>query len=417
MSTASAHDTPESGTLPGRYEWVIEPNGPMSVPTDPEWNRFSDVIRSFSAESGVSYARQDAIGTADAVDHNRGTEEPSADIGYDLQRFPVDGSGNPVDPSAYGILRDDYNQLLDSLLMVERTEIPGGNDDAGIRVYSVVRGAEVNSVEPTLDPSSEQPILMELGFQPRKVRSYAIHQPSAETTLEIVSDDADDTMDITIENEEAGTTETITLNGTTAVTTTSLFSDIDAIWLSEEPTGDVTITDGSGTTICELAGGLTYSDDDQPVDGDRGVPALGAGSHAGPIGTTFEHFVGDRVERPVGTAVRPRLNSGSWTVDNDLSTDSLHSTRAPTVDTSDRTVTVDADVAGPTVSHDSMMESLQKSQNDIEHELSGGIVRFKNTVVQSPGSREREASGQATAAISETFEASGDPAIELEANA
>ena len=86
------------------------------------------------------------------------------------------------------------------------------------------------------------------------------------------------------------------------------------------------------------------------------------------------------------------------------------------MDASDRTVTVDADVAGPTVSHDSMMGSLQKAQHDIEHELSGGIVRFKNAVVQSPGSREREASGQATAAISETFEASGEPAIELEAN-
>ena len=53
MSQAQAHDTPESGVLPGRYEWALEPDGPMSVPTDIEWNRFSDVIRSFSAESGV----------------------------------------------------------------------------------------------------------------------------------------------------------------------------------------------------------------------------------------------------------------------------------------------------------------------------------------------------------------------------
>ncbi|WP_323190454.1 hypothetical protein [Halostella sp. PRR32] len=414
--TANAHDTPESGTLPGRYEWVVEPNGPMSVPTDPEWNRFSDVIRSFTAEPGVSYARQDAVGTADAVDHNRGMEEPSCDLGYDLQRFPVDTNGDPIDPSGYGIVRDEYNQLVGSLLMVERTEIPGGNDGAGIRMFSVVRGAEVESVEPTLDPSGEQPILMELGFQPRRVRSYAIHQPSAGTTLEIVSDSDSDTMDVTIESEDAGTTETIAANGTTAVTTTESFNDIDSVWLSDEPEGDITITDGGGTTLMELAGGLTYSDDDQPVDGDRGVPSLGAGSHATEIGTSYEHFVGDRVERPVGSPIRPRLNSGSWTVENDLSTDALHTTRAPTADVSDRTVTVDADVAGPTVSHDSMMESLQKSQNDIEHELSGGIVRFKNTVVESPGSREREASGQATAAISETFAASGDPAIVLVAN-
>jgi len=406
--------TAESGTLPGRYEWVVEP-APMEVPTDPEWNRFSDTIRSFSASPGASYARQDGIGTPDAKDHNRGTEDPSASIGYDWQRFPVDGSGNPVGAEAYGILRDEYNQLLASLLAVERTEVPGGNDGAGMRVYSVVRGAKVNTVNPTNDPSNENPILMELEFQPTKVRSYAIHQPSAGTTLELTSTADTDTMDVTIESEGASTTETISLDGTTAVTTTESFDDIDVVWLADQPEGDVTVTDGSGTTLLEIAGGLTYSDDDQPVDGDQGIPALGAGSHADPIGTNYEHFVGDRVERPVGSPVRPRVQTASWTVENDLSTNSVHVSRLPTIDESDRTVTIEADVAGPKVSHDSMMESLQKEQQDYEHEVGGGIVRFKNTVVQESGERQREASGQAVSSISETFAASGDPAIELEA--
>ncbi|OYR79326.1 hypothetical protein DJ84_18400 [Halorubrum ezzemoulense] len=409
------YDTTESGTLPGRYEYAVEP-APMEVPTDPDMKRFSDNMRSFNASPGASYARQDSIGTADAVDHNRGTEDPSASIGYDWQKFPVDADGNPQSAAAYGILRDEYNQLLGTLLAIERTEAPGGNDGAGMRIFTVVRGAKVGTVNPTNDPSSENPILMELDLQPTKVRSYAIHQPSAGTTLEVTSTADADTMDITIESEGATTTETIALDGTTAVTTTESFSDIDAVWLSEEPEGDVTVTDGNGTTLVELAGGLTYSDDDQPVDGDRGVPALGAGSHADPIGTNYEHFVGDRVERPVGSPVRPRVISAGWTVENDLTTDSVHSSRLPTVDESDRTVTIDADVAGPKVSHDSMVESLQKTQNDYEHEVSGGIVRFKNTVVESAGERTREASEQATASISETFAASGDPAIELEAN-
>ena len=410
------YDTAESGTLPGRYEWVPEPNGPMSVPTDPEWQRFSDTMRSFNADVGASYARQDGIGTSDAVDHNRGTEDPSADVGYDLQRFPIDSNGDPQSAAAYGMLRDEHNQLLGSLLATERTEAPGGNDGAGMRIYTVVRGAKVETVNPTNDPSEENPILMELSLQPTKVRSYAIHQPSAGTTLEITSTDDADTMDITIESEDGTTSETIAVNGTTAVTTTESFDDIDAIWLSEEPDGDVEVTDGSGTTICELVGGLTYSDDDQPVAGDRGVPALGSGSHADPIGTNYEHFVGDRIERPVGSPVRPRVQSAGWTVENDLTTDSVHTSQLPTVDESDRTVTIDVDVAGPKVSHDSMMEALTKDQQDYEHELSGGVVRFKNTVVESSGERQREASGQAVASISETFAASGDPAIELEAN-
>jgi len=414
LSESQSGTSAESGALPGRYEWVPEPT-PGAVPTDPEWNRFSDVIRQFEMDPGASLARQDSITTADAVDHNRGPEEASATVGYDLQRFPVDGNGDPVDASAYGILRDQYNDLLGTLLAVGRREYGGGNDGAGVREFSVVRGGAVDSVSAELDPSSEQPILSELSFTARKARSYKIHQPSAGTTLDIVSTESADTMDITIESEDAGTTETITLTGTTSVTTTATFSDIDAVWLTDNPEGDVTVSDGSGTTFVELTGGLTYSDDDQPVDGDRGVPPLGAGSHASAIGSSFEHFVGDRFERPAGEAVRPRINSASWSVENNINTQALHSTRAPAVDAGNRSVTVDGDAAGAYVSHSSMMESLQKVQQDIEHELSGGVLTFKNAVPTDSATRTVEAE-QAVGSISETFSCSGEPAIVLGAN-
>ena len=410
----SQSGTAESGQLPGRYEWVEEPS-PGAVPTDIEWNRFSDVIRTFEMDPGATLARQDSIATADAVDHNRGPEEPSATVGYDLQRFPVDGAGDPVDASAYGILRDQYNDLLGTLLAVGRREYGGGNDGAGVREFSVVRGAGVDSVSPTLDPSGEQPILMELSLTARKARSYLIHQPSAATTLELVSTDDGDTMEVTIETEDAGTTDTISLDGTTAVTTTTPYSDIDAVWLADNPTGNVTVSDGSGTTFLELTGGLEYSDDDQPVDGDRGIPPLGAGSHAGEISSSFEHFVGDRFERPAGEAVRARINSASWTIENNINTQALHNTRAPALDAGNRGVTVDADAAGPYISHKSMMESLQKVQQHIEHELSGGTLQFKNAVPTDAAARTVEAE-QAVASISETFSCSGDPAVVLTAN-
>jgi len=410
----SQSGTAESGQLPGRYEWVEEPS-PGAVPTDIEWNRFSDVIRTFEMDPGATLARQDSIATADAVDHNRGPEEPSATVGYDLQRFPVDGAGDPVDASAYGILRDQYNDLLGTLLAVGRREYGGGNDGAGVREFSVVRGAGVDSVSPTLDPSGEQPILMELSLTARKARSYLIHQPSAATTLELVSTDDGDTMEVTIETEDAGTTDTISLDGTTAVTTTTSYSDIDAVWLADNPTGNVTVSDGSGTTFLELTGGLEYSDDDQPVDGDRGIPPLGAGSHAGEIGSSFEHFVGDRFERPAGEAVRARINSASWTIENNINTQALHNTRAPALDAGNRGVTVDADAAGPYISHKSMMESLQKVQQHIEHELSGGTLQFQNAVPTDAAARTVEAE-QAVASISETFSCSGDPAVVLTAN-
>lgn len=408
----STNDTPESGTLPGRFEFVRE-GDPMTVPSNPSWNRFSDVIRSFSAEAGATYSAQDAVGTPDAQDHFRGTEEPSCDIGYDLQNALVDGSGNPDDASGDGIIRDSENQLDDTHLIVERQTGASdlGNDNAGVRFYTVVRGAFVESVNPTLDPSAEAPILMELSYQPRKVRSYRIDQPSASTTVDVVSTSANDTMDVTIENEDAGTTDTVTLNGTTAVTSLESFADIDAVWMASAPEGDITVSDGSGTTLMTIDGGNTYSGDGQAVDGDRGIPPLGTGSHASAIGTTYEHFVGDQFERPSGSSVRARVNSASWSLENDIETNPVHSSRAPVVDVGNRTITVDADVGGPYVSHDGMMEALTKNQSDLVHGLDNCTVTFKNTVPQGTG-RER-GNSEGVASYGETFEASGEPAISV----
>lgn len=505
MSTAS--DVPESGQLPGRFEWVPETTR-GEVPSNPDFRLFSDVMRAFEAEEGVALGRQDALGTAYAKDHNRATEEPALTTGCDLQRFPVmpdvsdpgsssqlgvqstqsgdtgidvviynddestsetittdgtdgttfvtgstsfdtvgrvvtkdthsgaievhtDSSGSPgtklgevpasgtafpdpqpADPAGYGVLRDQYNRLPGSLTILARRESPGGNDSAGVREYTVVTGAVPESTSPTLDPSAANPILMEQEWAPVKVRSYLIHQPSASTALEVSSTSENDTMDLTVEDEGASTTDTVTLNGTTTVSITGPYTDVDAAWLTEAPEGTVTITDGSGVTIMTIEGGLTYSDDDNPVDGDRGVPVIGTGSRGASLGTSYEHFVGDRFERPSGSNVRSRVNSASWAVENDMETSSLARTRAPARDEGNATVTVEADVGGEFVSHNSMMEALQKVQDDLEHELTTGIVIFKNTVPTDAAARVME-SDSGVVSESETLSASGDPAIEF----
>lgn len=408
--------TSESGQLPGRFEWVEEP-APGEFPdasTATEFNPFSDAVRTFEADAGASLARQDAVGTADALDHFRGTESPSASVEYDLQRFPVDASGGPVDPSAYGLLRDAQNDLLSTLLLVGRREYGGGNFDAGVREYTVVRGGAVDSVSQELDPSSEQPILVSLDFTPRRVRSYLIHQPDTQTALDISSSADTDTMEVIIESEGGTTSETLTLSGTTTVSTQAQFDDVDAVFVTAPPAGTISVTDGSGTTVVEIDGGHKYSDDTNPVDGDRGVPTLSGGSHATTLGTEFEHFVGDRFERG-GEEVRPRITSASVEVTNNINTQSLQTTRAPAIDAGNREVTVEADASGPFVSHDSLMESLQLNQQDIVHELSDGQVVFHNAVPQDAASRTVEAD-QAVASISETFGTSGEPPLTLSRN-
>jgi hypothetical protein len=407
----STTQTVESGVLPGRIEFVREPSY-FGVPTDPSWKRFSDVARSFTAGPGPSYSAQADIGTPDAADHFRGLEDPSCEVTYDLQKQLVDGSGNPDDAAADGILRDSENQLQNTHMVVHRREHAGGNDNAGIREYTVMRGGKIESVDAENAPDDEQPIGVTLSYAPRKVRSFLIHQPSSGTTLDVSSTSSNDTMDLTVEDEGAATSETITLSGTTTASGATTFSDIDAAWLSAQPEGDVTVTDGSGTTLMIIKGGTSYSDDGQPVDGDRGVPPLGSGSHASAIGTSFEHFVGDRLERPSGSAVRQRVSTASWSIENDLESNPVHDSRYPVYDEGNRTVSVDTDVAGKTVSHDNFVEALTKDQQNLEHELDSTLVTFKNTVPADIDAREVDAES-GVSVYSVTFEASGDPAITL----
>lgn len=428
--SASQDAPPESGTLPGRYEWVEEPE-PMVMPADPDWNRFSDNMRTWTANAGATVERNDGLGTADAVEHGRGTEEPEATIAFDKQRFDVDVDGNPQTAEAYAWLRDQYNRVFSTLAAVGRLEDQGGNFGAGIRSYTVIRGIKFGTVTETLDPSENNPILVELESNPKRVRSYIIHQPDAATAVTVTSQNPDDVgLGVTIENEGAGNAESFTLAEETdadgnfvqaTYTTTATFSDIDAIWFDDNPTGDISVTDGGGVVVAEstgagvegvIAGGLTYSDDEQPVDGDRGVPALGAGSHPAEIGTTYEYFIGDRVERPDGSPYRPRINSLEVTVENSVEAESQHYSRAPTNDVGNRTITLDADVAGKRATHDSMMESLQKHVFSLGHELSGGTREFPSLLVQEGGDREYEADDQAVAAVSETLEATnGDTVV------
>ncbi|WP_331232697.1 hypothetical protein [Natronorarus salvus] len=414
------HEFAESGLLPGRYQWVEEPT-PMGVPENPEWNRFSDNMRQWEATGGANLERIEGLGTADATGHGRGTEEPEATIAYDMQRFPVDGTGAPVGAEAYAAERDEYNRLFATLMCVGRTEDRGGNFDAGIRQYTVMRGVAFDTVEATLDPTENDPILIELEAVPRKVRSYIIHQPDGPISVVAESSEPaeDDGLEITVEDEDAETVETVELG----TATTDTFEDIDSVWLSDEPVGDITIeADGDGTIVMEgtstetedvVAGGLTYSDDDQPVDGDRGVPSLGDGANADPINETFEFFVGDRLERAPGTPYRPRINSASWTIENSLEDESLHQTRAPTNDAGSRNIQLEADIAGRRASHDSMMDSLQKTSFPVYHELSGGVVEFPAVVILESDGRSYEADDQAVAALSETLEATDGEGIEF----
>ena len=406
----------ENAQLPARVEWVEETEY-MELPADPEWNLYSDTARVWTGEVDAQKERQDAFGTADSKGQFRGPQDSSLSVEYDLQNWFVDNNGNLTDAAAYAALRTAQNQIHGTHTVVKRKEMHAGQGAAGAgrRVYSVWRGSVPIQVVINLDPSSGLPIGIELEYEAAQARMYTIDQPDGETTLTVSStDNGDDTQTLTIEDEDAGTTEDVSLDGTADVTTTASFGDIDALELDAETAGNVTVEDGSGNTLATLYGGLEYSNDDNPVDGDLGVPALGTGSHASEIGTGYEHFVGDTVERPAGSAFQfadsdddLSIHVATITIENAEDKNARHTSFSQAIDVENRTIEMDVDVGGANVTHDAIRSYLRGVEDDIIWEPEDGkSMTLEGAECTDVGDDEEE-TGQARAVLSNTFEAQG----------
>ncbi|MDL5361350.1 hypothetical protein [Halalkalicoccus sp. NIPERK01] len=299
----------------------------------------------------VEYSEDAGLGD---VDYRRTPllESPELEIEYALNRWFVDGNGDPQEMAAYGMQRI-ANILPSSLTFVARTTYglvdndtstpkaqPGSTVDArynpdsasdgsestgkASRTYSVMKGVDVGEGTLTCE-RGESTWMVELTCPAEHARPYQIDQPNAETELVIHSTDAGDTgLEVTIEDEGAETSETLTLDGadaTTPVSTTATFTDLDAIEIADAD-GDVidgdaghdyagniviAINDGSAETPeeGEWLAVMWGSDEYGSTYGDPGIPALGAGSHAEDPTTAegelpFYHPNNMSLERPVG---------------------------------------------------------------------------------------------------------------------
>jgi len=360
--------------------------------TDPEFNYFSDVIRSVSFTPDASVEAQRGLGSADPIDFVRGVENHTVEVTYDLQQW-FSASGDP----AYDGLARSNGYLPATHLLWIRTELPNTN------VHLVGLGGHIGTVTLSGDPGSPQPITVTLSYQFERVRLYAIDQPPSSTTLDVVSTDSNDTMDITIEDEGASVSETLTLTGTTSVTSTESFANIDAVQLASAPTGNITISDGSGTNFVTIYGADEY----EGIEGDLGTPVLGAGSlPAAAIGTAYEKFLGDTIERPSGTDLAYAINSAELTVENNLELTPRMAGFAQSIDVGDRETQLSATVFGPSDTYAKVIEYLRKQKNNIIWTLSGGTLTLPNAALVDPGTRSKEA-GQAVMTLDNTFAGEG----------
>lgn len=365
----------DSGIREHRIEFVRE-STPGVTPDNPAWNLFSDnVDTALVASPDAQIEGQRGVGDVNIQNFYRGPEDNTASIDYHLQKFFTDGSGNALDASGDAILRGADNDVAATHTIVDRAELGGGE-----RVYKVVKGGYPNIGDVSGDPSSGLPIMLSLEYEAKKIRSYHVTQPSG-TTLTVTSTSAEDTTQtLTIESDGGTTSEQVTLNGTTAVTTTASFSSIDAFELDAEAQGNVTIEDGSGNTLTTIYGANEYDG----VEGDLGVPTLGTGSHASAIGTAYERFLDDEVTRG-GSEIAAELRSTNFNVSNNYDKTGVAGSLQQAVHAGQQDAELSATVAGNFEGHEALMEHMRNKQLDVVWTFEGGTVTFKGAALTDVG--------------------------------
>lgn len=385
----------ESGLQGIRLEWVAE-STPGTFPDDPSWNKFtaSDHVIDFTVSPAANNEARQAVGFLDAVAHDNATESASMSLSYLQSRFPIDTNGNVQDPVAYPITAQEDSDYPSHTVVARREVSGGGNDSAGFREYAVLKGGR--PVSSTFDGAADTPtpLPQELTYEGERARTHIIHQPSSAENIAVKSSSTNDTMDVIIESEDANTTETVTLPGgaTNSVATTATFSDIDAIEVQAEHEGDITvgISDGASppAITTDLLDRPLIGTNTDGVDSIIGIPALGSGSHASSISATGPQFIGTTLDADGSTAAvddyANRLNTLSATVEREVSREPRQGTRREAIDVGARSVTIDADIAGPYASVDKILDDFagfNPSSFHWEFDNSDQYFEFANPVV------------------------------------
>lgn len=365
----------ESALQNARIEYVKESSIGVT-PTDPSWSTLTDYGDEIVLESGGSRTGIDVIGSGDIVEHFRGPEEPNLTTSYYKQQAFVDSSDNANYPAARPLTFDWTTDYPSYTFQYRRDVQDGGNDGAGFREYIVARGARPVGLTLPGDPSEGEPMIEELTWDVEKARAFVIHQPSSSTTLD-VTNNAGTSIDVTIEDEGASTTETITVSGNSTKTTTNSFGDVDVIYAESEPADTIDVTDGSGTDILDqpLAGTNTTN-----VDGERGIPPLGTGSHGSSISTDPNKylFLGVDTVDWQGSSLANRIHALDLNVELDTSREPVAGTRGQYIDVGTREATADADVAGPYKSAELIADQFRNENGDLKYVLPDNDVVLRS---------------------------------------
>jgi len=382
----SANDyVPEAGVRPTRIEFVRETTR-GEVPDSPEWNLYSDHVDAWwDWEPDANKTENQPAGEVDPDLTKPGSETHEATISYWLQNWLVDGSGNAQDAAADAMLISSDNTPNNTHSVVSRMDIEsGGADNNGYRVYHVGKGGVPTEVTLPFEVDEGSPVAPELSYQFEKFRTYRIDQPDTSDTID-VTNNGSSSVDVTIEDEGAGTSETLTVAAGATSTTTASFDDIDAVELSTDVDGDVVLEDTTDTNeLMRIEGSQAYT-----TEGDLGVPALGSGSHASAIGSDYVIFNDDTYDYDTGE-IAAEIISGELNSSIEVDDNEVVGTSRRNINVTGRRVEWTATVAGESTSVDQVVDYLTAQEYTIQWTADEGDV--SSTVEHmSPGSSDFEA--------------------------
>jgi hypothetical protein len=391
----------EGGSAPQRIEWVQEPS--EGVPPDnPDWNLYSNnVVTPWDLEPDAQVEPLRGVGDGFPSTHFNGPETHEATFEYSMQQWFKTSAGETLDPAYDGMVYAADNSIRATHTVVSREEhADGGADGAGRRIYTVGKGGHPGVSTLPFETEDGTPINISLEYQFEKVRKYSVSQMAAATELVLKSTDPDDdTQTVTVEDEGAVNTEDVALDGTTLVSTSETFDDLELPELSAETVGDVVISINSGsassptegTELARIPGASSYPDF---YEGDLGGVALGSGSHATALTDPYIYFNGSTLDYD-GTAIAPELQSGEIAVDLGLDSNSRTASQRMNVHVGEGEVTVSASVSGPNVSDEQFARHLQAIEDDIvwtaqQGGATVGTLRVTDAHNTTPGSDSKE---------------------------
>lgn len=386
----------ESGIKPTRIQYVAESTTGVA-PTDPAWKRYSDIAVSMDAQTVASIFRQRGLGQYKVNAFFQGAETADWTIGYHLHDRDLTG-----DVLNTALVRDADNNLAESHTVVERMDrsLSVGAASAGSRLYTVGLGGFIGTMglAGSLEPA--EPILATPAYAFEKIRSYRIDQPASATLLGANSTDAaDTTQDVTVEDEDAATTLTATLNGTTEISLgASTLADIDAVALSAQTKGDVEIwvntgTDSSpvkGTVLCTIFGSDHYGGS----EGDLGVPLLGSGSNASAIGGSFALLTASTLQWGGSALADVVVESMSVTIENNLDRLPTAGTRRQKIFPGQLDISADTDLVGNFQSHVNLDDHLSGLAQSLTWQVGTGAnktITLTGAIKEVPGGRTKDA--------------------------